>query len=424
MYLVPIIVPIFVDGPRRFVHSDWRRALLLLRDSLGSRYGELVIAAPWLPVQDRRAAEQSLEEVSAGDEIELLPVFDWRTRARDFWLHEVKRVRPLLAEAVSRASVIHVGMDDLHRPMMGIAACSAFRRNLPVILVQDTDVVTQIRQQPGATAMRRAESALYVVACERVGRRLVARADLSMLKGKQLMHRYGPYARNPREFHNTSYMLAEVTPEPQIAARIATLSSSRPLRLVYCGRLVARKGVEDSVRIVERARKMGADVVFDVIGTGPGEERLMQQIRDAGLTPWVRLLGGRPYGTALLRELASYDAMLFSPLSEDTPRMIFDGYSAGLPLLGVGIPYVQERADEDGTTIVLPRANLDSAAAQIAQLDRARERLIAPTQAALRAAKHHAADSWYQRRAQWTHEAVDKARDARRWPHAASGTPA
>jgi glycosyltransferase involved in cell wall biosynthesis len=192
------------------------------------------------------------------------------------------------------------------------------------------------------------------------------------------------------------------------------LIGPRPLRLVYCGRLVARKGVDDSIRIVQRARQQGSNVTLDVIGCGPAEPALGEQIAEAGLAGVVRLRGTRAYGPALLRELASYDAMLFTPTAEDTPRMIFDGYAAGLPLLGTEIPYVRERADEDGTSILLPRRDIDASAQRLVSIDSNRDRLIPLTRAALFAAEYHAADNWYKRRAEWTHAAVDAKSATRR----------
>ena len=141
MYFIPIMVPIFVEGDRKFVHSDWKRALLLLRDSLEGRYGELRVAAPWLPVEDARAGEQVLEAIDAHEGIELQPLYDWRVRARFFWLHEFKRIRSELELSLARARVVHGTLDDLFRPMTDAAVIAALRRNLPTIVVQDTDVV-------------------------------------------------------------------------------------------------------------------------------------------------------------------------------------------------------------------------------------------------------------------------------------------
>src|SRR5256885_9741694 len=113
----------------------------------------------------------------------------------------------------------------------------------------------------------------------------------------------------------------------------------------------------------------------------------------------VRLAGTAPYGPELLRRLATFDALLFPPTAEDTPRMIFDGYAAGLPLVGDAIPYVCERADEEHATLLLP-ADAGEAAARLAALAADRRPLADLTRAAHRAGEYHAADAWYKRRAE------------------------
>lgn len=409
MYFIPIIVPIFVEGERKLVHSDWKRALELLRDSLGGRYGDLVVAAPGLPADDAAAREQQILEFGPEDGISLEPIYDGRMRAREFWLRELPRLRARLEPLMQRARVVHTGLGDLYRPVMEIPFASALHRGLPTVFVQDTDTVTQIKEEPRDPHLqRRLRTDGYTWLYERTCRASVAHADLSLLKGKELMQRYGAYAKNAREFHNTSYMSSEMAPQSVVEARLSTLQQARPLRFVYCGRLIERKGLDESVRMIEQARKRGADVTFDIIGQGPCEPALRAQIEAAGLSQSVRLLGLREYDASLLQDLAQYDAILFSPTIEDTPRMIFDGYASGVPLVGVEIPYVRERAEEEGATLLLPRGNTSLAAERLVALDRDRSALIPLTRAAFAAGKHHAADIWYERRAQWTHEAIAK----------------
>jgi hypothetical protein len=100
---------------------------------------------------------------------------------------------------------------------------------------------------------------------------------------------------------------------------------------------------------------------------------------------------------------------LFTPIAEDTPRMIFDGYAAGLPLVGYEIAYVLERKQEDGATASSERTPL-AAAQLLVELDRDRPRLAALSRKARQAAVYHAADAWYRRRADWTNEAVEQHR--------------
>jgi glycosyltransferase involved in cell wall biosynthesis len=191
------------------------------------------------------------------------------------------------------------------------------------------------------------------------------------------------------------------------------LSEDRPLRLVYCGRLESRKGVEDSLEALGRARASGARVTLDIIGDGIQRDALAHKAASLGLREAVRFLGTRAYGPALLAELATYDALFFTPLAEDTPRMIFDGYAAGLPLLGYGIEYVREREAEDGAARSVPLRDTAAAAGLLCALDRDRGQLAKLALRAHEAALYHAADAWYRRRADWTYEAAANYRHSR-----------
>jgi glycosyltransferase involved in cell wall biosynthesis len=255
--------------------------------------------------------------------------------------------------------------------------------------------------------LRRAKAYAYAHVYERLARRGVSQASLSLLKGSAVMARYAPYARNAREFHDTSYRTEEMPEDTVIAARLEELrQANRPIRLVYCGRLVARKGIDHSFRIIAAARTLGTDVTLDVIGDGPEQAALAGEARRLGLEKWVRLLGPDRYGPQLLRRLADYDALLFTPLSEDTPRMIFDGYAAALPLIGYDIGYVRERAASDGAAVLLPSGDVAGAAKVLNDLARDRDRLARLGVQARTAGCYHAADNWYRRRADWTRQAV------------------
>jgi glycosyltransferase involved in cell wall biosynthesis len=111
--------------------------------------------------------------------------------------------------------------------------------------------------------------------------------------------------------------------------------------------------------------------------------------------------------------LGEYDALLFTPTAEDTPRMIFDGYAAGLPLLAYGIDYVREREAEDGAARSVPPRDPAALAALLCSLDRDRGQLVRLAKRAREAALYHAADAWYRRRAEWTYEAAANYRPGR-----------
>jgi glycosyltransferase involved in cell wall biosynthesis len=406
MYLVPIQVPIYLDGERKLVTTEWHRSLLLLRDSFGGRFGDVVVAAPTLPAKSA-SAEQALIDVPDADGLKLFPSFDKRCRARRFWLSERARWKADLASLAADARVVHAGVDDVYRPIAFEGFRTGLRFGKPTVFVQDTDNVIQQRElSADKGAARRARVRAYLWIYERMCRWGVARADLSLLKGTALIRRYGRFAKNAKEFHDTSFALADIVSEEQLERRLSTLNQPRALRLVYCGRLTGRKGVDRSLQIVGGAKARGAEIEFDIIGDGAERGRLESLSQSLGLTDRVRFHGSVPYDGDLLKRLAEYDGLLFTPTAEDTPRMIFDGYAAGLPLIGFDIDYVRERDAQEHATCLLPRDQIDKSAAALAAIGQNRGHLAELSRSARMSADYHASENWYRRRAEWTIEAV------------------
>ncbi len=413
MYLVPIHVPIFIRGSELLLSTDWRRSLLLLRDSFNGRYGRLRVVAPSIDVATT-PHDQLLEPLQPGDELELFPSFPYYTRAREFWSKYLKVWRRDVAVHIPGAEVVHTGFCDVYRPMVFTGYLLALRAKKPTVFVQDTDHVLQMAELTrGASLPERIKAKGYATAYEQAVRFGVAHASLSLLKGQALIDRYGAYAKNAKNFHDTSFFSDEILDEARLERRLQSmLTEDRPLRFVYCGRLEARKGLADSIDALAGARARGARVKLDIIGDGAARQDLERQVERLGMRESVRFLGMRTYGPELLSDLAEYDALLFTQTAEDTPRMIFDGYAAGLPLVGYSIAYVVERQKEDAAAVSCDRTPL-AAAELMTALDRDRSQLATLARKAREAARYHAADAWYRRRAEWTNEAVERHRSGR-----------
>jgi glycosyltransferase involved in cell wall biosynthesis len=153
---------------------------------------------------------------------------------------------------------------------------------------------------------------------------------------------------------------------------------------------------------------LGAKIEFDVIGDGQELGRLRELAKSTEINSSVRFLGSLAYGPDLLKKLSEYDALLFTPTAEDTPRMIFDGYAAGLPLVAFGIAYVQERYDQERATYMLSKDHIEESAFQMVDLDRNRGKLADLARLARVAADYHSSDNWYRKRAEWTIDAVER----------------
>ncbi len=209
----PSKFPSTSTASRPLLTTEWHRSLILLRDSFQGRFGPVALIAPSLPTS-QATTEQTLVEVPpTTDGLILKPSFDKRCRAREFWLRQRARWQADLASLLPRAQVVHAGVDDVYRPIAFEGFRAGIRRNIATVFVQDTDNVIQQRQifanQP---TVERTKSGAYLWIYERMCRWSVARADLSLLKGSSLIRRYGRFAKNAHEFHDTSYSAAQIVP--------------------------------------------------------------------------------------------------------------------------------------------------------------------------------------------------------------------
>jgi glycosyltransferase involved in cell wall biosynthesis len=405
MYLIAIHVPIYVCGNTHLLATDWKRSLELLRDSLQERYGNIYVVAPSLTASEQ--TDQALEEVNQREGIITAPSFPLNTRARHYWLHYREQWMRDVGRLAIGAKVVHAGFDDCYRPISWLGFQIGARYDKPTVFVQDVDHVSKIEDGMALTPLaRRPERFIYKSIYEYRCRQGVKQACLSLLKGNDLIKRYGPFARNPHTFHDTSYLTREIVDPQDVALRNQNAMGGRPLRFVFCGRVVEGKGLDHSITAIARARRMGANVSLDIIGDGIERANLEGLASGLEVQQFVHFLGHRPYGAELLRELSSYDALLFTPMFEDTARMIFDGYAAGLPLIGYATPYIEERAAEDRTAITSPLHDIDALARTLYRVDQNRSLLSDLMPHVNAAAQYHSADAWYRRRADLTFEAV------------------
>lgn len=406
-YCVPIHVPIYVDGNNCFVATDWMRSLELLRDSLSETFSRFTLLAP---SQQAAQAKISLEPISSEDGFNLMPSISTHLSKREYFLRARAQWRRDVAAALDDCDFAHTAISDLYKPMGSDAIALVRRRRIPSAFYMDTDIIEQQRNLIDSGLMRSGpDRAIYLWIYERHVRRVVGDSTVSMLKGSALWNRYARYSKNPRLFHDTSYHSREIVAEDMLEKRLASRRGGE-LRLVYCGRLAARKGCREAIDIVDRARRLGARITFDLIGDGEERDALEAQVERLNQSGAIRFLGERSYGPELLRTLSSYDALLFTPIAEDTPRMIFDGYAAGLPVVGHDISYIKERAVEEEATVLLPSGRADDAARVLARLAEDRERLVTLTRNALKAGHSNSTDVWYKRRAEWTIEAYRASR--------------
>ena len=400
MYLLVIHIPIYVEGSRRFVAFDWQRDLLLTRDWLGKAFGGLTLLAPSLPLAAADAAVMQVAPIGLDDGIRVVPSFDLRCRAREFWRKQRRQWTGDVARELRAATVMQAAMTNIYRPLAYLAHREGVRAGVPtVFLGPDMDVHSRF----GGTLKGR----IYCFIYDRIMRRAGRSADLTLLKEGLVYERYAGSCRNARAFCHTMYSAADVVGEAALERRLGTLGGRR-LRAVYAGRFMARKGVREAIAAIAEAKRRGTPVEYHLFGAGPEEVALRRQAKELGVEDLVVFHGYVDYGPEFITRLAEYDLLLFTPTEEDTPRMLYDAMAAGLPLVGSRIPFLAHRVETDRIGIVADRGNREATAVALAELDRDRARLKEISRTARAAGLRHSIEAWYRRRVEWTREAIGK----------------
>ena len=93
------------------------------------------------------------------------------------------------------------------------------------------------------------------------------------------------------------------------------------------------KGMHIGISAFGQAKQRGSDLHLTIIGAGPEQENLKQQVHDMGLGPVTTFRPTVAYPRPFLDLLNMMDAILLTNLNDEQPRLIFDALSQGcLPI--------------------------------------------------------------------------------------------
>lgn len=138
----------------------------------------------------------------------------------------------------------------------------------------------------------------------------------------------------------------------------ADFSGSPPLVLAI-GRLIEKKGFQDLIEAVRLLRDREVEFRCQIIGEGPLEPALREQITAAGLTSALLLTGPLPQNEVIARLARS--ALFVLPCVAETgggmdnlPTVVMEAMAAGLPVVSTAVAGVPEMVEEGATGLLVP----------------------------------------------------------------------
>jgi glycosyltransferase involved in cell wall biosynthesis len=121
------------------------------------------------------------------------------------------------------------------------------------------------------------------------------------------------------------------------------------LAILFAGRLEHHKGVAVLVDAIRSIARKSVCVRLDVLGSGELEMLCTQASSDLNGSTHIRMLGTVPYGAPLFELVRRYHAVIVPSLSDEQPRIVYDAYSQGVPVLGTRTAGLRECIYEDRT---------------------------------------------------------------------------
>lgn len=160
-------------------------------------------------------------------------------------------------------------------------------------------------------------------------------------------------------------------------------SENRPSDLfIAVGRLVEKKGFQYLVNACEILQQRGLTFRCEIIGDGPQQEMLAQQIRDSDLDEKVKLTGAKPQEKLIdyMKRAAAVVLPCVVSSSGDRdglPTVLLEGMAMGLPVISTHVAGVPEIIDHKETGLLVPSENsLELANAMERVLDEPQQRIM------------------------------------------------
>ena len=134
---------------------------------------------------------------------------------------------------------------------------------------------------------------------------------------------------NPASWLDKKYIAA-----PDAVRKRFEAKGNRKLKLLYPSRLVLDKGVLVVLEAIEQLQIENIDITVTLMGEGDFKEHCLRFAAEDHGGIEVRFQNAVDYGKDFFSIIAQHDWLLVPTLKQEQPRIIFDAFSQGVPVIG------------------------------------------------------------------------------------------
>ena len=275
-----------------------------------------------------------------------------------------------LWRAILDADIVHSGVGGWPIPLGWIAIpLSVLLRKKTVTIVESA----AWRLQPGLSSDFK--SKLRATVYEHVARWCMSRTDLPIFTQEEYRESLLPDNHHDRgHVIHASWIDEDVILSNQQFERAwqqKMPANCRGIKVLYAGRLEVEKGVLVLLEAINLISQKNIPLELGILGTGMLAETCKTLSDNLNGSTCVRMLGSVQYGAPLFGVIRQFHLLVVPSISDEQPRIVYDAYSQGVPVLGTNTAGLRDcvfegrtgRLVEPNNAAVLSRALEEEAAA-------------------------------------------------------------
>ncbi|UCE58873.1 MAG: glycosyltransferase family 4 protein [Phycisphaerales bacterium] len=186
----------------------------------------------------------------------------------------------------------------------------------------------------------------------------IMRRTYSFIMGRQ------PYERYKHITDRMEPLVSSTLTRSDFAQR-TDHTPHKPVRLLYVGYLKHMKGLPYLVDALKVLCDGGDDVELHLVGAGPEEESLRDQVRRLKLGDNVHFNGYVPMGPELNAHYDGADIFVFPSFSEGSPRVVLEALAHSLPVVSTPVGSVSELITDRQSGLIVPLRDAEAIAAAV-----------------------------------------------------------
>lgn len=372
--LLVLPVPFRAKGNQLFFESQACNGLERWADNFES----VVVAAPVMPEslaeQDKTMTWRNTATLANPKRFELVPL-PWAYSLLKF-LSCYSSVRASLAALISRCRYLQFAIGGLFGDWAAVAALEAHKQGRAYAVHTDRvehEVILQVTR--GARLRTRMKARVLAPLMASYHKWIIKNCALGLWHGEDCYSAYSPFCDRSYLIHDIHTKPSDSISDIEVSEKIKRAKSDQTIRICYAGRIDPMKAPIDWVQAIGRARDLGVNLHATWMGDGVLLDAMKATIANRGLNSSIELIGFEGDRDKLLKRIRESHIMLFTHITQESPRCLIESLVCGTPIIGYQSRYPEDLVKDFGGGMFVPMKDWKQLGDLLSTLSKDRQRL-------------------------------------------------